>query len=131
MILKPDTASFVLPAAIDDEYLATEPGKDHSQPCRLPSKIEFFAWALRLYDILSEILSQLYTSDRDDFRSKPYEMQAAKIDDDDVAPVLRLDRSLTNFWNALPVSLKQSDNGNMDVIFIRQSNVLKARLACS
>ena len=127
MISKPYTTSILLPAAIDDEYLSTVPGKEHVQPCQLPSKIEFFAWTLRLYDILSEILSQFYASGRDDFKSSSMDVPNEKQGDEDFTSVLRLDRSLIHFWDALPASLKQSDNGNVDLILVRQSNVLRAR----
>ncbi|KAK7885862.1 hypothetical protein LTR67_010214 [Exophiala xenobiotica] len=117
----------MFPAVIDDEHLATEPGEEHVQPRHLPSRIEFFTWTLRLYDILSEILSQIYASGRDEFRTSHTDAHDAKLDDEDFVRILRLDRSLLGFWNALPETLKQSDSSNVEAVFVRQSIILKAR----
>lgn len=56
----PPQSEVPLPLDIDDEYLLAEGGG--TQPLEVPSKLGMFVYSIRLYDILGDILSTVYTS---------------------------------------------------------------------
>ncbi|KAH8814897.1 fungal-specific transcription factor domain protein [Xylogone sp. PMI_703] len=122
-----DTVPF--PAMIDPEYLPEEASTPGVQPPGRPPMIAFFVKSLHLYEIINDILLELYmnddqneTKDPDGFPLyKPYESL-------DLAAILKLDRALMSWGRNLPPHLKLScpecmSNG----MVYRQAVVCRAR----
>jgi hypothetical protein len=118
-----------LPVAIDDEYL-NDDSTFLKQPEGIPSRNAFFIEAVKLYDIMAEILSIFYDSlgsgrpSIDKPNSEEYWQS-----------VMRLDKVLLDFQKQLPPHLRfdwadVDENGQprlRDPCFLRQANVIQAR----
>lgn len=119
-MVSPTTArSMVLPSIIDDEYLSTDPEHPGSQPEGVPCQMAFYVHALKLQEILGQMLAALYSGTPDHSTdssktaggSRPASNGAAstlseKIIVGDFQSVLMLDASLTKWHRELPKQLK-------------------------
>lgn len=130
-MVDPTTArNMVLPSIIEDECLSTSPGKLETQSEHSPSQIAFFVHALKLQDILGQILAALYhgTHDQtsDGHKSDEISGPAAdhleapslteKVKAGDFQSLLALDSSLTKWQNDLPYYLRV-EQGQIDGTF--------------
>jgi hypothetical protein len=123
--------SVPLPAAIDDEFLSLEQGIDAVQPANIPSKTDFYVQTLKLYIILEEILNGFYSSGvSDELASRNHRSAKEGLDELDCNLILRIDRSLTQWFQDIPEHLvwrPKHARGDAEELFVRQSNVLHLR----
>lgn len=111
--------SMILPSVIDDEYLTTDPERPGSQPTGIRCQMAFYVHALKLQEILGQILAALYASTRDQpadssdhhgesrtgFNSDPYSLTERFVSGD-FQTILTLDASLTRWHRELPPELR-------------------------
>jgi hypothetical protein len=132
MISQRSADAVPLPAAIDDEYLSSDPKVKSRQPPDRPSIMAFFGQSLELYKILSKILLTFYTPTDDESKADIYGLYFGDGSCEGLTSVFELDRSLTSWARNLPLYLKTGTPESMaDSTLYRQSNVLRARYACS
>jgi hypothetical protein len=118
-----------LPLEIDDEFIGNE-NTPCEQPDGRPSRMSFYIYTLKLYDILGEILSVFY-----DFSgSRSATTASGEKTDHYYQSLLRLDRMLLDFQRGLPPFLRfhSVDKNNRPYageypFTTRQANVLHAR----
>ena len=119
-IVSPAAArSMVLPSIIDDEYLTTDTELPGSQPVDIPCQMAFYVHALKLQEVLGQILTALYAGTPD--QSVEYFKFASGSRNDsncdsstpaertisgDFQTILALDSSLTKWQRELPQELK-------------------------
>ncbi|KAI9159141.1 Sorbicillinoid biosynthetic cluster transcription factor 2 [Paramyrothecium foliicola] len=107
-----------LPAMIDDEFLDTQTEPSAIRPDGGATVMAFFRKSLELYEIINDILIQLYL-DPKEFRSKNFHH---------LGIVLSLDQRLVEWSESLPDHLKYSFAvPNETLVFRRQRVVLRAR----
>lgn len=126
MVPKADALTVPLPAAIDDPYLSTKAGQDGSQPVGEMSVVEFYVQSLKLYIINEETLTALYKSDGSDAPTSAMNKLASL----DLNTILRIDMTITSWYDSLPEQLKARKHPSDDFtepIFARQSNTLRLR----
>lgn len=141
--------TIVLPSAIDDESLGRVPGAPGCQPSDTPSLVECYVHALKLQDILGQVLTSFYYQGSDNetasspglgqrTNNEPTKSQSNWISDAGLQKLLDVDRQL-DIWNKdLPAHLQVhhyseenlfpgSPRSTRSTIFCRQATVLKAR----
>lgn len=107
-----------LPSMIDDEFLDTQTEPSTVRPDRGPTVMAFFRKTLELFDIINDILIQLYLDPKD----------ARGKDTHHLKLVLDLDGRLVAWVDSLPDYLKYSYSNPDEVFaFRRQRVVLRAR----
>lgn len=123
--------SVPLPLPIDDEYLSSKVQIQNHQPSGQPSRLHFFKHALILSDILTEMISDLYSSAMDrEFLRKVGSTSRNQIQH---TSIIGYESRLNEFWNSLPAHLRSSKNVDgtaveeSDRLFSYQSAVLRAR----
>ncbi|KIX07471.1 uncharacterized protein Z518_02124 [Rhinocladiella mackenziei CBS 650.93] len=118
------------PQSMDDEYL--QDGADGVQPRSRESRLAFFVYSIKLFDILDDILSTLYLNKTgSDFPtghgcSQPQQPLSA---------VMKLNSDLDRFFNGLPPHLRPGEKSSLDTgpisprspCFTLQANVLYCR----
>lgn len=141
-------AHFVLPSAIDDEFLSRDP---ENPGCQIPgtiSMIECYMQAVKLQDILGQVLVSFYnreTEDSEDVRKNDQEAsdtasRTSRINDSDLQVLLNVDELLSAWHKNLPIYLKAQsrdvgDDKNLssppstkrNKLLKRQATVLRAR----
>ncbi|KAI9370712.1 fungal-specific transcription factor domain-containing protein [Aspergillus egyptiacus] len=128
MISKASCGSVPLPATIDEEYLASASGAGATQPADRPSMMAFYAKSLELYEILHNVLLSLYRPVPEESPEDMYDLYFNKEAGEGELTVFELDRSLTKWTRSLPPHLRgEFRAGSEDIIFYRQSVVLRAR----
>ena len=113
-----------LPSMVIPEYLPLDnpPGMSPSPPV---SMIAFFVVSVKLYNIINDILLELYTGN-DQARSK--DQHSLTSESFDLDTVLKLDRALMIWGQTLPTHLRISSPESLEnEIFQRQSVVCRAR----
>lgn len=141
-------ARFVLPSPIDDEFLSRDPENSGHQGPGSFSLIECYVQAVKLQDILGQVLASFYnraTDDSDDVEQNDQESsdtasRTNKIDDSDLQVLLNVDELLSAWHENLPSRLKSelydfevdqnspsSPDSMRDRLLKRQARVLKAR----
>ncbi|KAL5340262.1 fungal-specific transcription factor domain-containing protein [Aspergillus crustosus] len=128
MISKASCGSVPLPATIDEEYIASAPGIEATQPADQPSIMAFYAKSLELYEILNDVLLSLYKPVSDENPDDIYDFYFNRETCRDELTIFELDRALTKWTCSLPPHLRgDSPQGTNNIIFYRQSVVLRAR----
>lgn len=83
----------LLPQAIDDDRLSGELGQQNTQPRDIPSLLESYIRAIKLYDILREVLDREELKDASDSYS-------------DIQSLLTLDTIVMEWRDGLPSHLR-------------------------
>ncbi|KAF7542453.1 hypothetical protein G7Z17_g11559 [Cylindrodendrum hubeiense] len=106
-----------LPSAIDDEFLTQLPEAPGSQPWNVPSRIDFYVQAIKLKEILGQVLNTFYcgsdTENKDPAGSEfgsnctPNYAKEKMIKDSDLQAILNVDGLLTVWHKELPVRLRE------------------------
>ncbi|KAE8443487.1 hypothetical protein EG329_001798 [Mollisiaceae sp. DMI_Dod_QoI] len=122
-------SSIPLPLLIDDEYLLVD--GEGQQPANTDSYLGFFLSSLKLFDIMSDVLTMYYNQKESSLHSHhtgtPW-WRSHLLDD-----ILKIDSTLDDFANTLPNHLKIQQNtaeawtqnaGNMKW---RQAKILQCR----
>ncbi|CAH0045633.1 unnamed protein product [Clonostachys solani] len=127
--------TIVLPSAIDDELLSRSPDAPGCQPSDTPSLVECYVHALKLQDILGQVLTSFYHQGSD---NEPAKSRRNWISDAGLQKLLDVDRQLDTWNKDLPTHLQVhhyseenlflgSPRSTRSIIFCRQATVLKAR----
>ncbi|KAK9234013.1 fungal-specific transcription factor domain-containing protein [Lipomyces kononenkoae] len=105
-----------LPAIIDDEFLDVQKDSSVERPDGRPSVMAFSVKCLELYDIMNDILLELY-------------MQSAERKDtvQELGQILRLDERLHAWKDTLPVHLQISAGIMADSLLRRQAFITRIR----
>ncbi|KAK5229845.1 hypothetical protein LTR96_003457 [Exophiala xenobiotica] len=122
------------PVAIEDEYLRPDPGTaDVFPPGEKPTRIDFFIYSLTLYDILYDILVNLYSSETqhvqslEDVYDRYFE---ASTPPGIQLTVLDVDRKLVEWKKRLPsylqIGLDQNSHHHIALLH-RQAAILHQR----
>ncbi|KAE8135062.1 fungal-specific transcription factor domain-containing protein [Aspergillus pseudotamarii] len=108
--------SIPLPSMIDDEFFETQTTGSPFRPDGRPCRMAFVVKAMELYQILDEILVDLYlkTSKDEDIESK-------------LMRILQIDSNLQAWKKSLPEFLHPRANAEADAILKRQAIVLRVR----
>ncbi|KAG8354017.1 hypothetical protein FVEN_g8234 [Fusarium venenatum] len=114
-----------LPQPIDDEYLSEV--NEGCQPENIPSRIDFFIYSMKLFEILDETLSRLYSIGHPDPGQDPTAISFQYFED-----IPRLCSKLDNLLADLPVHLVLDDTmeaaDESTSCFRLQAMVLKSRV---
>ena len=128
-MLSPGAArSMVLPSIIDDEFLTMDPEHPGSQKTGVRCQMAFYVHALRLQEILGQILTALYAGSQDQpadasdrhgeprtgLNNDPYSLTERFVSGD-FQTILTLDASLTRWHRELPPELR-IDNEAIDTL---------------
>ena len=139
-----------IPSAIDDELLTCFPDAPGSQPSDSPSIVECYIRAIKLQDILSQVLTSFYhqgsenegaasDSDLDNGADNgKTSMPRNRISNGGLQKLLDVDDRLDKWFKDLPAHLRvnsslgedppgDSPRSNRSAIFRRQAAVLRAR----
>lgn len=99
MISKWLSAAVPLPLAIDDEFLDIQKKGSAMRPDGRPCMMTFFVAQLQFYDIINDILLELYMTNGEQRQRST-----------DIMSVLQLDDALTNWTHNLPDHLQISSD---------------------
>ncbi|KAK9364782.1 fungal-specific transcription factor domain-containing protein [Lipomyces kononenkoae] len=88
-----------LPLAIDDEFLDSQKQESSMRPDDRPCMMSFFVAQLQFYDIINDILLELYMTNGKERQRSP-----------DIVAVLQLDDALMNWNRNLPDHLQMSSD---------------------
>lgn len=118
MIHDRDAYRVALPIALNDQYITptsilTSAG---------PSKMTFYIVTCQLYQILGDIIRELY-SPGDDYRTMTGERWLTKV-----SSIMRFDKALKDWFGSVPGFLRSESHEDVSDDIIRQKNVLRARL---
>ena len=132
-----------LPSTIDDELLTRFPHSPGSQPSDMPSRVECYIHAIKLQDILGQVLTSFYHqgSENEGVSASGLgvdESQRRGISDAGLQKLLDVDGQLDAWNRNLPAHLQVdsysiensslgSPGSKRSTIFCRQATVLKAR----
>ena len=98
------------------------------QPNNQPSRMAFFVESLRLYDIMNDVLLELYTRENNIKGRQDTASHRSDYDSVDLATILKLDRALMLWGQSLPPHLRiSSPESAQNVTFQMQSIVCRAR----
>lgn len=113
-----------MPVPLDDSYLTHDSSNTDVPSIQKPMEIQFYIESLKLYEILNNILTDLYTSTglASEGNTVSISLDAGKI-----ALLLTLDQSLTLWLENLPSHLKQDCEQVSNKAFRRQANILYSR----
>jgi len=117
MIHGDDAHGVEAPVVQDDQYI--EPDSITTQSG--PSKMAFFIATCQLYNILGDILGELYAPG-DDYRVMREEDWLRKV-----SLIMRFDKELKTWLSKLPSYLQWGSEDDVPDDIIRQRNVLRAR----
>ncbi|KIY01104.1 uncharacterized protein Z520_02656 [Fonsecaea multimorphosa CBS 102226] len=114
----PPTLQVPLPSMIDDEFLDTQHTPAAMRPDGQPAITAFFVKTLELYDIVNDVLLELYQGAADVTSKETRHLVA----------VLQFDDRLLQWLRSLPEHLKYSSNSRDEgIVYERQRIVLQAR----
>ncbi|KAI8680422.1 Zn(2)-C6 fungal-type domain-containing protein [Fusarium keratoplasticum] len=132
-----------LPSTIDDELLTRFPHSPGSQPSDMPSRVECYIHAIKLQDILGQVLTSFYHQGSENEGASTSslgvdESQRKGISNAGLQKLLDLDGELDAWNRNLPAHLQVDsysiENSSLggprskrSTIFCRQATVLKAR----
>ena len=117
MIHDQDAYLVALPIAQDDQYITPTSILTSTRP----SKMAFYTSTCQLYQILGDILRELY-SPHDDYRVITKERWLVKI-----SAIMRLDKELKDWLSRIPRFLQWGSDEEVSDDILRQRNVLRAR----
>jgi hypothetical protein len=117
MIHDQDAYLVQLPIAQDDQYITST----SILPSTQPSKMTFYIATLQLYQILGDILRELY-SPRDDYRTMKEEQWLTKV-----SSIMRFDKELKDWVAQVPSFLQWGSDADVSDDIVRQRNVLHVR----
>ncbi|EEU38278.1 uncharacterized protein NECHADRAFT_77081 [Fusarium vanettenii 77-13-4] len=136
----------LLPSSIDDELLTRSPHSPGAQPRDMPSRVECYIHAIKLQDILGQVLTSFYHQGSEDEgvsgQKAADESRRKGISNAGLQKLLDVDGQLDEWNRNLPAHL-QADNYSTEhsslggprskrsTIFCRQATVLKARQVTS
>ena len=128
MISKSHADAIPLPETNDTKFLSVaQPELPFNYQ---PSSIAFFVESLRLYDIMNDILLELYTNTEYTTAKDQHGVAAQQTDHEptDLRTILKLDQALMQWGRSLPPHLRISSLESMEnVTFQMQSIVCRAR----
>lgn len=126
LMIEGRTASMVpMPLNLDDNHLPLDLVTDTAQNNDTPMMISFYIEALKLYEILHEILVKLYHSTEE---TRDYDsLSSCSLDTEKLAVLLRLDHDLNNWLGNLPTHLNTNQSQSSSSNFFRQANILYSR----
>jgi hypothetical protein len=128
MVSKGSGGSVPLPVTIDEETLPSTSGVEVSQPADRPSMMAFLAKSLELYEILNDILLNLYTPAPEECPEDIHDFYFSRESKEGEHAIFDLDRALTKWCRKLPAHLRHSsDDVSRNPVFFRQAIVLRAR----
>jgi hypothetical protein len=128
MISKSHADAIPLPETADTGFLSVAQPELPSN--HQPSRIAFFVESLRLYDIMNDILMELYTNTENTTAKDQPGVAAQQTDHEstDLTTILKLDQALMLWGRSLPPHLRISSLESMEnVTFQMQSIVCRAR----
>ncbi|KAH7141321.1 fungal-specific transcription factor domain-containing protein [Dactylonectria estremocensis] len=135
----------VLPSAVDDEFLTRHPQVPGSQPEGIPSKMECYVQAIKLKEIMGQVLTTCYDGGPEDKNNDSVGPDTAnglekesRINGNGLQAIFDVDGLLTAWHNQLPEHLRvltyqdecipaHSLNLEGNLMFRRQATVLEAR----
>jgi len=128
------------PQLIDDKYLQNTSTDGSLQPPGVESQLAFFTQCIKLFDILSDVLSTIYPYDDDDTASQNPPRTRITGGSQQFQDIMRLSAELDRFENGIPHFLRPINSPNTDMsvandneasrrtaIFSLQANVLNCR----
>ncbi|BCS25325.1 fungal specific transcription factor domain-containing protein [Aspergillus puulaauensis] len=116
------------PSITDEELLLQDITVTSASSTEIPPPLAFYIKVLELYAIVDDILTALYMRN-DAMRRGRTRPQRADLHNTDMTTVVRLDKDLTNWSNALPLHLQPSrPESRLNDTIRRQSIVCRARL---
>jgi hypothetical protein len=131
VISRVDAHAVPLPACIDDVYLSSLPSQDNHQPLGMISQKEFFVQSLKLYVIMEDILSAMYSGEDSISPVTQSDLTSTeRLSRIDFNTLLQIEASLQNWYAALPDMLKAKDcaaEDNTEPILTRQATILQLR----
>ncbi|KAI8724234.1 Zn(2)-C6 fungal-type domain-containing protein [Fusarium sp. LHS14.1] len=132
----------LLPSSIDDELLTRSPHSPGAQPMDMPSRVECYIHAIKLQDILGQVLTSFYHQGSEDEgvsgQKAADDSRRKGISNAGLQKLLDVDGQLDEWNRNLPAHL-QADSYSTEnsylggsrskrsTIFCRQATVLKAR----
>lgn len=126
MITKGFSGPVPLPVAVDDEFISPE--SIAAQPPDQPSVMAFFGRSLELYDIMNDILLNLYNGSADPNGENAHDFYFSSMTGEGERTIFELDHCLTRWTRSLPLHLRADQSMTLgNPIFCRQSIVLRAR----
>jgi hypothetical protein len=117
MIHDRDAYLVALPIAQDDQYITPTSILTSTRP----TKLAFYIATCQLYQILGDILRELY-SPYDDYRTIAKERWVVKI-----SYIMRFDKELKDWLGKVPRFLQWDSDDEVSDDILRQRNVLRAR----
>jgi len=129
MISKSLADAVSLPAMIEPESLSNQPNLTGFQPRAPTSMMAFFVHSLQLYNIINDILLELYMADGQSKQKDSHGFSPEQLYQSfDMAAILKLDGDLMTWGRTLPPHLRVScTESSEDTIFWRQAVVCRAR----
>jgi hypothetical protein len=129
MISKSLADAVPLPAMIEPEGLSYQTSLTSFQPGTPTSMIAFFVHSLQLYNIINDILLELYMADDQGEQKDPHGFAPEQsYQSFDMAAILKLDGDLMTWGRTLPPHLCVSrTESSENIIFWRQAIVCRAR----
>lgn len=128
MITKGFGGAVPLPVAVDDEFISPESIAEVSQPPDQPSVMAFFGRSLELYDIMNDILLNIYNVSADTNGENVHDFYFSSMTGEGERTIFELDHCLTQWTRSLPLHLREEQSMTLgNPIFCRQSIVLRAR----
>lgn len=128
MISRVSSEVVPLPLTVDDEFISSKTTSDPSQPGDQPSMMWFYAKTLELYEIMNDVLLNLYKPVFDDHTDEPHDFYLNCVLSEGERTIFDLDRSLTRWTRGLPRHLgAESSIPQSNPILFRQRIVLHAR----
>ncbi|KAK5682727.1 hypothetical protein LTS10_005857 [Elasticomyces elasticus] len=141
----PGQSRLVLPESVDDQYLTQYPEFPGSQPEALPSLVECYIQAIKLQDILGQVLASLYdgsVGENEPCDGVEYPTALPSASDRTKHPdwqvLLQTDSALERWHKELPPHLKMQTYNDLNLhagpydlertlLYRRQATVLEAR----
>ena len=115
------------PSITDEEFLLHDITLASAPPTEIPPPLAFYIKILELYSIVDDVLAALYVGN-DAIRRGRTRPQRADLHNTDMTSIVRLDKELTNWSNALPLHLQPSrPESRLNNTIRRQSIVCRAR----
>lgn len=115
------------PSITDEELLLQDITVTSASSTEMPPPFAFYIKVLELYAIVDDILTALYMRN-DAMRKGRTRPQRADLHNTDMTTVVRLDKDLTNWSNALPIHLQPSRlESRLNDTTHRQSIICRAR----
>ena len=114
----PENVTVPLPSMIDDEFLDSQAESAATRPDGRPTILAFFIKSLELYDIVNDILLELYQGSADTTSKETHHLVA----------VLQFDDRLLAWLKSLPAHLQYENHDPKEALVYERSRiVLRAR----